>query len=115
VEDDQAGDESSYSVFPLVTKREIALSDSEKVEALAEYLETQFQPFTDPSVQAVIEMVDVGLRSYFMEPASKPMLTNSEEVQEAIRGLRVGKAPCPNGIPNRALKHLPQRAISLLS
>ena len=26
----------------------------------------------------------------------------------------VSKAPGPNGIPNRALKHLPQRAVSLL-
>jgi hypothetical protein len=70
---------------------------------------------TDPSVPAVIETVNVGLRSYFMAPASEPKLTNPEEVQEAIRGLRVGKAPGPNGMPNRALKHLPQRAVSLLA
>jgi hypothetical protein len=36
------------------------------------------------------------------------------EVEDAIRGLKVGKAPGPNGLPNRALKHLLQRAISLL-
>jgi len=66
---------------------------------------------TDPSVLAVIEMVDVALRSYFMTPASEPKLTNPEEVQEAIRGLKVSKAPGPNGITNRALKHLPQRAV----
>jgi hypothetical protein len=36
------------------------------------------------------------------------------EVQEAIRDLKVGKAPGPDGIPNKALKHLPQRVISLL-
>jgi hypothetical protein len=59
-------------------------------------------------------MVDVGLRSYFMAPASEPNLTNPEEVQKAIRGLKVRKAPGPNGIPNRALKHLAQRAVSLL-
>ena len=59
-------------------------------------------------------MVELGLRSYFMAPASEPKLTNPEEVQEAIRGLKVSKAPVPNGIPNRALKHLPQRAVSLL-
>jgi hypothetical protein len=41
-------------------------------------------------------------------------LTNPEEVQEAIRGLKFSKAPGPNGIQNRALKHLPQRAVSLL-
>jgi len=49
-----------------------------------------------------------------MTPASEAKLTNPEEVQEAIRGLKVSKAPGPNGIPNRALKHLPQRAVSLL-
>jgi len=59
-------------------------------------------------------MVDVVLRSHLMSPASDPRLTNPEEVQEAIRGLKVSKAPGPNGIPNRALKHLPLRAVSLL-
>jgi hypothetical protein len=57
---------------------------------------------TDRSVRAVIETVNVGLMSYFMAPASEPKLTNPEEVQEASRGIRVGKAPGPNGIPNRA-------------
>jgi hypothetical protein len=65
-------------------------------------------------VPAVIETVDVELRPYFMPPASEPNLTNREEVQEAIRGLKVSKAPGPNGIPNRDLKHHPQRAVSLL-
>jgi len=114
VEDDQAGDESSYSVSPLVTPGGITLSDSEKAEALADNLETQFQPVTDPSAQAVIETVDLGLRSYLMAPASEPKLTNPEEVQEAIRGLKVSKAPGLNGIPNRTLKHLQQRAVFLL-
>ena len=92
------GDESS----PLVTPGGIALSDSEKAEALADTLETQFQPVADPSVPAV-EMVDVALRSYFQTPASEPKLTNPDEVHKAIRGLKVGKAPGPNGIPNRGL------------
>ena len=61
VEDDQAGDEGSYSVSPLVTTGGIALSDSEKTEALADSLETQFHPVTDHSVPAVIEMVDVEM------------------------------------------------------
>jgi hypothetical protein len=114
VEDDQAGDESSYSVSPLVTPGGIPLPDSEKAEALADNLETQFQPVTDPSVPALIEMVNVCLRSYFMAPASEPKLTNHEDFQEAIRGLRVNKALGLNGIPNRALKHLTRRAYSLL-
>jgi hypothetical protein len=63
---------------------------------------------TVPSVPALIEMVDVVLRSYFLTPASEPKLTNPDKVQEAIRDIKVGKTPAPNGIPNRALKHLPQ-------
>ena len=59
-------------------------------------------------------MVDVGLRSYFMAPASEPKLSNPQEVPEANRGLKIGKAPGLNGIPNKAMKHLPQRAVSLL-
>ena len=59
-------------------------------------------------------MFNVALRSYFMTPVSEHKLTNPEEVQEAIRGLKVRKAAGPNGIPNRALKQLPQRAVSLL-
>jgi hypothetical protein len=114
VEDDHAGDESSYSFFPVVTLGVIALSDSEKTEALTDTLETPFQPVADPSVPAVIEMVDVALRSYFLTPANEPKLTNPDEVQETIRGHKVGKAPGPNGIPNRVLVHLPQQAVSLL-
>jgi hypothetical protein len=70
---------------------------------------------TDPSAPAVIEMVYVALRSYFMTPAREPKLTNPDEVQDVIRGLKVSKAPGPNGIPDRALKHLPKRAVSLLA
>jgi hypothetical protein len=43
----------------------------------------------NPSVPAVIEMVD-ALRSYFQTPASEPKVTNTDEVHEAIRGLKVG-------------------------
>jgi hypothetical protein len=44
-----------------------------------------------PSVLAVIEMVDVALRSYFLNPASDPKLINTDGVQEAIRALRSAK------------------------
>ena len=99
---------------PLVTPGGLALSDSEKAEALADNLEAQFQPVTVPSVPAVIEMVDVALRSYFISPASEPQLTTPDEVHAAIRCLKVSKAPSPNGIPSRAFKHLPQRTVYLL-
>jgi len=67
VEDDQAGDGSSYATPP---PRGIDLPDSEKAETLADNLEAQFQPVTDPSVPAVIETVGVALRSYLLSPAS---------------------------------------------
>ena len=70
---------------------------------------------TDHSVPAVTETVDVALRSYFLSPASEPQLTTPDEVHEATRRLKVSKAPGSNGLPNRALKHLPRRAVSVLA
>jgi hypothetical protein len=100
---------------PLVTQGGLALSDSEKAGALADSPEAQFQPVNDPSDPADIEMVGEALQAYSYAPASEPKLPNPAEVQDAIRGLKATKAPGPNGIPNRALKHLPQPAISLLA
>ena len=117
MEDDQTGDESFYSVSPLVISGvSLSLSDLEKAEALADSLEAQFQPMTVPSLPAVIDNHinvnhDVALRSYFLTPASERKLTNPDEVHEAIRGLKVVKAPGPNGIPNRALKYLPPASV----
>jgi len=47
----------------LVIPREIAHSDSEKAEALADNLEAHFQSLTYPLVPAVIETVYVALRT----------------------------------------------------
>ena len=99
---------------PLVTPGGLALSDSEKAEALADSLASQFQPVNDPSVPAVIEVVNKAMRAYSFVPASEPKFTNPKEVEDAIRGLKVGKAQGPDGIPNRALKRLPLRVVSLL-
>jgi hypothetical protein len=57
----------------------ITFPDSEKAEVFANNLETQFQPVANPSVPAVIEVVDVALRYYFYTP-----FTNTDEVHEAI-------------------------------
>jgi len=60
-------------------------------------------------------MVDVALRSYFLTPASEPKLSKPDDVHRAIRGLKVSKLLSQKGIPNRAFKHFPQRAVSLLA
>jgi hypothetical protein len=77
-------------------------------------LDDQYQPVTDSSVPAVIEVVNEAMREHSIAPANEPTLTNPMEVQDAIGALKFGKAPGPDGIPNRRLKHLPQSIISLL-
>ena len=102
MEDDQTRDENSYFITPLVTPGGLAVSECEKAESLDDSLEAQFQLVSAPLDPATIEMVDVSLRVYSFAPASELKLNNSDEVQEAIRDLNVGKAPGPDGIPNRA-------------
>jgi hypothetical protein len=95
---------------PLQGPGGVALSDSEKAEALADSLEAQFQPVDDPSDLAFTEMVDVANRAYEYAPASEPILTTPSEVINAIKGLKVGKAPGPNGVPSNVLRQLPKLA-----
>jgi hypothetical protein len=99
---------------PLVTPGGPAVSDSEKAEALADSLETQFQPANDPSVPTGIEVINEAMRAYSYAPAREPQLTNPADFQAAILGLKICKAPGPDGITNRALKHLPLSVVSLL-
>jgi hypothetical protein len=100
---------------PLQVPGGLAFSDSEKAEALADSLEAQFQPVNDSSDPAAIEMVNKAMRAYEYVPSSERKLTSPSEVHQALRGLKVGKAPGPNGIPNRFLRHLPKRAIIFLT
>jgi hypothetical protein len=54
------------------------------------------------------------MQAYSFAPARQPNLSNPTEVQDAIRGLKFGKAPGTNGIPNRPLKHLTLSIVSVL-
>jgi hypothetical protein len=72
----------------------VALSDSEKAEALADSLEAQFQPVDDPSDPAFAEMVDVEMRAYEYAPASEPTLNTPSEVMKAKTG-RSPRQPRP--------------------
>jgi hypothetical protein len=60
-------------------------------------------------------MVNKAMRAYEYAPASEPKLTSPSEVQQAIMDLKVSKAPGPYGIPNRVLRHLPKREITVLT
>jgi hypothetical protein len=66
----------------------------------------------DPSDPALTERFDVEMRAYEYAPASEPTLTTHSEV---IKGIKVGKAPVPNSIPKRVLRHLSKRAITFLT
>jgi hypothetical protein len=63
----------------------------------------------DPSDPAVIEVVDEAMCVYEYGPTNKQTFTEPSELVQT--GLKVGKAPGPNGIPNRILRHLPKCAI----
>jgi hypothetical protein len=91
---------------------ELALSDSEKAEAVADCLEAQFQPVSVHSIPAVIDKVGVALESYFQIPTKESHFTDPGKVQVAHTGLKVGKAPGPNGVPNRALKNFLMRMLT---
>lgn len=43
--------------------------------------DAQFEPVSVLSYPATIEMVDLSLRAYSLDPASEPKLTKPEEVQ----------------------------------
>jgi hypothetical protein len=73
----------------------IALSDFEEAEALADSLEAQFQPVTVPSVPDVIELVDMELELYFQTTESEPKLTNPDEVQAVVGGLKWARLWAP--------------------
>jgi hypothetical protein len=60
-------------------------------------------------------MVNEAMRAYEYVPASEPTLTSTSEVLQAIRGLKFGKAPGPNRVPNTVLRHLPKRAMTFLT
>jgi len=99
---------------PLFTPGGLTLSDSEKAEALADSLEAQFQPVNSLSEGAVIEVVNEAMQAYSFAPTSEPKLSNPMEVQDAIQGLKVSRAPGPNSVLNRALKPHPLSVVSLL-
>jgi hypothetical protein len=67
---------------------------------LADNLEVQFQPVDDPSDPAIIDVVNEVMRAFEFAPASEPKLNSPSEVLQPIRGLNVGKAPGPTGIPS---------------
>ena len=65
-----------------------------------------------PAQAAAFETVREFMQSFALAPTSEPQLTTLLEVSNAVQELKVGKAPGPNGVPNTALRHLRDRALT---
>ena len=100
---------------PLQTLGGLAHSDLKKDEAVASNLDSQFQPAPVTAQAAVVETVWEFMQSFALSLTSEPQLTTLAEGSKAVRELKVGKAPGPNGVPNTALRHLPDRALTFLT
>jgi hypothetical protein len=59
----------------------------------------------------VIVVVNEAMRKYSFAPVSEPKIISTTEVQDAIRGFKVGKAPGQNDMPNRPSKYLSLRIV----
>jgi archaellum component FlaG (FlaF/FlaG flagellin family) len=62
MEDYKVGDASFHSFALLATGGSNIFTNSEKAKALADSLETQFQPVNDPSDPAVTDLVNEAMR-----------------------------------------------------
>ena len=95
---------------------DLVYSDSEKAETLAGNIESQLQPVPlSPMQMDKVERIRDVMETLALAPAREPLLTNLTEVSKAMAELKVGKAPGPNGVPNRALRNLPRKAVTFLT
>jgi hypothetical protein len=79
--------------LPLQVPGGLAYSDLEKAKALADNLESQFQPVPVPPMQMDnVEQVRGAMESFALAPSREPLLTNPMEISKAIAELKVGKA-----------------------
>jgi hypothetical protein len=65
---------------PLQVPGGLFLSDSDKADAMADRLESQFQLMDDLSDMTVIEIFTEAISTYEYAPASEPTLTNLSEI-----------------------------------
>ena len=62
-----------------------------------------------------VERVREATESFALAPASEPLLTNPTEVSKATAELKVDKSPCLNGVPYRAVRIFPRKAVTFLT
>lgn len=102
---------------PIHGAQGIVFSNEEKAEAFADSLELQCRANDDDADEDHIEDVEAHVDAVVEEgvPETPIPPTSPAEVSEVIRGLKTRKASGPDGISNKALKHLPLKAIVALT
>ncbi|CAH2097930.1 unnamed protein product [Euphydryas editha] len=93
-----------------------ALDDLDKAECLADSLESQCSPSSQPVDPEHLLKVDSEVdRLAASPPTGDPLSpTTVEEVESIIKSLHAKKAPGPDLISNKAIKRLPHQLVLLL-
>jgi hypothetical protein len=100
--------------------KSVAFDDSEKAECLADSLESQCSPSSQPvdsrHLLKVNEEVERRTSLPPVEDADDPLPpVTADEVHDIIKGLHPRKAPGSDGITNRVFKILPAQLIMLMT
>lgn len=104
---------------PLHGRNGMAYTDKAKSEAMADTLESTFQPNDDPSDIDHIELVEKGVGDFMADNTHSPIEDDArctpKEVISLIQKLKNKKAPGMDNIPNVAIKNLPKKAVLLIT
>jgi hypothetical protein len=114
MEDDQTGDEIYYSISSLVAPGESLSQTVRRPKNLQRVWRLSYSRWLILCSRQVLRWLtwSWGLISW---PRAAYWINQPDNVHEAIRCHKVSRVRGQNGIPNRALKHLPQLAIFLLA
>lgn len=75
----------------------------EEAESFADNLDAQFKTVNATSEPKSFVVVTEVMQVYSFLSANFPKVTKLPEDQDSIQGLKVGKVPSTNGVPNKAL------------
>ena len=94
----------------------LAYTEADMAEVFATSLENQFKPHTTPANQLYNEYVEQRVKDLLLTPSPSSIpFTSPQEVRKIINNLNSKKAPGIDGISNKALKNLSEKAIILLT
>lgn len=99
---------------PIHGKNGIVYTAAEKVETFADSLEEQFTINNLPD-EATEQMVEETTQIIRRAPTNSDFWTTPKDLKHVISKLHNKKAPGPDNISNISLKHLPRKAIGILT